>query len=503
MGILDNPTASTTTSAADPAAAHRLRPQQRQRLALDALTGQPIAALARHHGVSRRFVYRQRRRASLALDHAFAPPPQQKVLFWLPVTRPWLEQLVLALLLIGHCSLRGVHELLRDLFDYHRSIGAIHDLAHRAITLASDHNARQDLSRVHNAALDELFQTHDPVLSVVDVASTYCCLLSREEHRDADTWAVRLLELQQQGFHPHTAIADAGTGLRAGLKLALPDVVCRADVFHAERDLGAVVRFVENRAYAALAAADKLQRQLQEALRRGRAAPPQQLRLEQAQREVDRAVALADDVAVLAGWLARDVLAVAGPCLSQREQLFDFVLGELQARQPLCPHRLGPVCRGLHRHKRELLAFVEETDLDISSLAAYARVPVEVVRELVAVQELASTSATRWRRDGALRQRLGQRYAELSQLVEQLRGGVVRASSVVENVNSRLRGYFFLRREVGGGYLELLRFFLNHRRFLRSEHAERVGKSPAELLSGQGHAHWLELLGYQRFRRTG
>ena len=79
---------------------------------------------------------------------------------------------------------------------------------------------------------------------------------------------------------------------------------------------------------------------------------------------------------------------------------------------------------------------------------------------------------------------------------------VVRASSVVENVNSRLRNYFFLRKEVGQGYLELLRFFLNHRRFLRSEHAERVGKSPAELLNGQEHEHWLEMLGYPLFRRA-
>ena len=36
----------------------------------------------------------------------------------------------------------------------------------------------------------------------------------------------------------------------------------------------------------------------------------------------------------------------------------------------------------------------------------------------------------------------------------------------------------------------------------RSEHAERVGKSPAELLTGQKHPHWLELLGYQRLKRA-
>jgi hypothetical protein len=78
---------------------------------------------------------------------------------------------------------------------------------------------------------------------------------------------------------------------------------------------------------------------------------------------------------------------------------------------------------------------------------------------------------------------------------------VVRASSVVENVNSRLRNYFFLRRHLGPGYLALLQFFLNHRRLLRSERPEREGKSPAELLTGERHGHWLELLGCTRFTR--
>ena len=77
-----------------------------------------------------------------------------------------------------------------------------------------------------------------------------------------------------------------------------------------------------------------------------------------------------------------------------------------------------------------------------------------------------------------------------------LAGSTVRASSVVENFNSRLRTYFFLRRSLGQDYLTLLQFFLNHRRFLRSEHPERVGKSPRELLTGETHPHWLDMLGF-------
>ena len=78
----------------------------------------------------------------------------------------------------------------------------------------------------------------------------------------------------------------------------------------------------------------------------------------------------------------------------------------------------------------------------------------------------------------------------------------MRASSLVENLNSRLRNHFTLRKQLGNDYLELLRFFLNHRRFNASEEERRKGKSPAELLTGTTHKHWLELLGYELFRQA-
>jgi hypothetical protein len=78
----------------------------------------------------------------------------------------------------------------------------------------------------------------------------------------------------------------------------------------------------------------------------------------------------------------------------------------------------------------------------------------------------------------------------------------IRANSLVENINSRLRTYFTLRRELGNEYLEFLQFFLNHRRFMRSEYKERVGKSPKELLIGKSHEHWLEMLGFRFFKQA-
>jgi hypothetical protein len=66
----------------------------------------------------------------------------------------------------------------------------------------------------------------------------------------------------------------------------------------------------------------------------------------------------------------------------------------------------------------------------------------------------------------------------------------------VENLNSRLRNYFTLRRHLGTPHLDLLRFFFrNHRGFVRSRRAERQDRNPRELMIGQDHPHWLMLLG--------
>lgn len=48
-------------------------------------------------------------------------------------------------------------------------------------------------------------------------------MLAAEDHRDGDTWAVHLLDLKARALNPDYTIADAGTGLRAGQKLAWPD----------------------------------------------------------------------------------------------------------------------------------------------------------------------------------------------------------------------------------------------------------------------------------------
>jgi hypothetical protein len=476
-----------------------LEPQQRQALAVQALAGtEPIARLAAEHEVSRKFVYQQASKASQALEEAFTPSAtaEDQVLFHIPVTKRWLRRLVLALLLICHSSYRGVVELLRDVFDFSLSVERVHAIAHDAMDRAQALPATP-LGGVRIGAHDEIFQSRQPVLVGVDVASTYCYLLSLEEHRDGETWGVRLLELQDQGFNPDAIIGDGGSGLQAGQKLAMPDTPRRGDVFHALQETEALVTYLENRAYDAIAACSKLEHKQAAAERKqGRRSHAVAQKLRHARLAESQAVTLATEVAVLGRWLQQDILALAGPSYEDRCSLYDFIVAELQARQSLCPHRIRPVVTYLVNHRDALLAFAKQLDGDLSALATEFQVAVPVARAVFQVHTLDEKDPRRWPREAALRSQLRGRFYDLSQAVLDIAERTVRASSVVENFNSRLRNYFFLRRHLGADYLQLLQFFLNHRRFLRSEHPDRVGKSPAELLTGQSHPHWLDMLGF-------
>jgi hypothetical protein len=194
--------------------------------------------LARERRVSRKFFYRQAHTAQDALTQAFDPqPPTEKVLFNLPVTKVWLRQVVLAMVLIGHSPYRAVVELLRDISDWYISLGTVHNIVSSAVQRARAISRGRALGGVRIDVHDEIFWAGRPVLVGGDTASMHCYLLSLKDHRDAETWGARLLELVDHGLAPDATVADAGLGLRASQALALPDVPCQSDVFHVIHDL--------------------------------------------------------------------------------------------------------------------------------------------------------------------------------------------------------------------------------------------------------------------------
>jgi hypothetical protein len=310
-----------------------------------------------------------------------------------------------------------------------------------------------------------------------------------------------LLDLADQGLRPDRTIADGGKALRAGQTAAWPGVPCHGDVFHAERDLGCLAFYLENRAAGCRTARRKLDQQMKR-LKKRRKGKRLSKRLALAREAEIQAVGLAQDVRILADWMRGDVLSLAGADRVTRSELFDFIVAELQQREPLCPHRIRPVRRMLQGRRDDLLAFVGILDQHLGEIARRLDVPQSLVHAVCELHGLEANQPAYWQRHNQLHRRLKDRFHAVESAVAEALAQTPRASSIIENLNSRLRNYFFLRRHLGRGYLDVLRFFLNHRRFVRSDRPERVGKSPAELLTGRSHGHWLELLGHERFHRN-
>ncbi len=416
------------------------------------------------------------------------------MLFELAVTKAWLRQVIVGLTLICRSSYRGVVEFLRDLLGLPVSVGCVHHVLEAATREASAINQGQDLSRIRVGLHDEIFQGATPVLAGVDAASTYCYIPAAERRRDADSWGVHLLDAAQQGLHPDYTIADAGQGLRAGQRAAWGDTPCHGDVFHIQRQCEGLATTLSRLAKGATSRRQMLQAKTGRA---GQRVADSELatQLALARQDEARAHGLARDIRTLTQWLRHDVLALAGPPLATRQERFDFIVEELARREPEDARRIRPVRVALQNQRDDLLAFAGVLDAKLADIAQSHGISEPLVREACVLHRLHTTSPAYWQRWNRRRAQTGSRFHALFAALRRAMADTPRSSSLVENLNSRLRSYFTLRRHLGGSYLDLLRFFLNHRRFMRSRRAERQGKSPQELMTGQGHPHWLTLLG--------
>jgi len=473
-----------------------LAESERKDLAIQALAGSgTVSDLATRHGVSRKFIYQQTHKARAVLDDAFSSAtPDHEVLFKLAVTKAWLRQVVVGLPLTCRSSYRGVVEFLRDLLGLSISVGTVHHVLQSATLQAGVINRQQDLSGIRVGLHDEIFHGATPVLAGVDAASTYCYLLAAERHRDADTWGVHLLDAAQQGLDPDYTIADAGQGLRAGQKAAWGDTPCHGDVFHIQRQCEGLANTLSRLAEGATSRRKTLQAKTGRAGQRG---PADELatQLALARQTEAQAHELARDIRTLTQWLHHDVLALAGPVLATRQVLFDFIVEELARCELGDARRIRPVRVALQNQRDTLLAFAGVLDAKLADIAQVHAIAEPLVREACELHRLPSTSSAYWQGWNQLRAKMGAKFHALFDAVSRAMAQTPRSSSLVENLNSRLRTYFTLRRHLGGSYLDLLRFFLNHRRFMRSRRTERQGGSPRELMTGQGHPHWLTLLG--------
>jgi len=169
-------------------------------------------------------------------------------------------------------------------------------------------------------------------------------------------------------------------------------------------------------------------------------------------------------------------------------------------QQLLFRHPLKTVRTTLENQRDTLLAFVDVLNEKFEYLSQKYDVPLNLIWDICELQRYSQECNTYYEKAAPLRKVLKHKFHTLQSDVVEAMNSTPKASSSAENLHSRLSGYFFLRKKIGNKYVELLRFYLNHSPFLQSAKPERVNKTAAELLAGQPHPNWLEMLGYQRFQ---
>ena len=135
-----------------------LKPEQRKQLFIEMQSSsQRVTAIAKREGVSRKFLYQQQQKGNQALEQEFNQLKEEsEILYWIPVTKQWIFQVILALIFICHSSYRGVVELVRDLFDYPISVATVHNRVNSVVEKAQKINQSQDLSGIKVGLKDEM-----------------------------------------------------------------------------------------------------------------------------------------------------------------------------------------------------------------------------------------------------------------------------------------------------------------------------------------------------------
>ena len=99
----------------------------------------------------------------------------------------------------------------------------------------------------------------------------------------------------------------------------------------------------------------------------------------------------------------------------------------------------------LQNQRDDLLAFASVLDAKLADIAQAHAAPEPLVREACVLHRLPSTSPAYWQGWNRLRAPAGGKFHVLFDAVSHAMANTPRSSSLVENLNSRLRPYFTLR----------------------------------------------------------
>ncbi len=467
-----------------------------------------VSYLADEYGVSRNTVYDVQDKTKNILEQLVLQEDASPVL-WVPVDHNQITRAIAGMRVIAPDSLRDVEELIPIIYPGLKiSYGSIQAIAAGAELRAAQRNAQTDLSPIKASALDEMFSQGDPVLAGVDLDAGFLFLLALRDQRAAEDWADELDRCQQQGLDLQVVVKDAALGIEAGVREVFPTAEQRDDCFHALYEMGKLKRQLEQRAYGAISRVDELQAAIDRLKYQGKADKRRQLaqRLRWEQQQCDEAIERFDqfEAAQKQATEAMEVVDLERGILRDAS----WMQAEMQAAAAkmldIDDDKCRKVGRYIHNRAPGLALYAHQMRTDLVGVASRhgQRAMILACITLRLIAALDDRRRTWCRRQD--RQQLLGAYAALKQMagpdtdtilseVEQVFIRRYRASSAIEGFNAALRPYLYVHKGVTQGFLELFRFYYNHRQRRWGRHK---GTSAYEVMTGKAVDDWLTWLGY-------
>ena len=199
--------------------------------------------------------------------------------------------------------------------------------------------------------------------------------------------------------------------------------------------------------------------------------------------------------------MQHDVLQLAGHPPEDRAMLYDFIVSEMTVLASQHPHRIEAIVNSLHHQREALLEVTNELNALFLKLAQHYHVSIETIWAVCYTARYGMDGCKYNEQSSALESLIGEQYDEIEDAVLLILETTHRCSSMVENLNSRVRPYLDERKAISQKLLGLIQFYLNHKPFMRSKHERLVNKTPAQAMTGKPHKPWLEMLGFECFQR--
>jgi hypothetical protein len=429
-----------------------------------------------------------------------------------------VDRLILTALFPGNASIRPTQAILKEALDVVRSVGYISTLR-----VEAGQKAGAILNRINYEPLgptilmrDETFFQGWPMLLTVDPVTTIITSAQVTLDRKADTWAVELMEVQEQALSLAGLTEDMAKMYDRSVELAgIEDVLQQKDTWHLERDGGKVHSVLEKAAHGAITTVINVEKAL---LKKWDDALFEEKYIPAVAKE-EQAIEQYDEFEEWLGHLCDALELVDLRSGEIREAaVSQWLLGEVITGMEGIEHkRVKKYAKTLRNHQSQLLTFLNwiaealtEYDDTLSALIPDKNARLQFIQAVARSWKLNQTQInghTRWKKEAEKAAALvgsltdtDEQLAEFALSLRQMLDASGRTSSLIESINSLLKSFFrnrkgFKNQETMQAFLNL--FVLWHNMRIYASRSKRGGKSPFQHAGIElENDDWLTLLGY-------